>query len=294
MKLSILIVHYKTLEPLQSCLQSLMQQDFKAFEVIVVDNENHPALPEMISSFSPGVKLIQNKENNGFGRANNQAAAIAQGEVLLLLNPDTELREKDILEKLLAFQAKHPEFGVIGPKILDQGHATLLPRMFYPGLKHDKQGVFQDLPGHIAWIIGAAMLIPKKVFNEVQGFDPDYFLYGEEADLCLRIRKAGWAIGYADCITIDHIGGASEKNTNEYDYWLKKQRGLYLFYIKAYPEGLWRKLLRKELLRVRWRLLMLWFERHIVKNPHAAKKTERNSAIRDAILKTLSDTSWLK
>ncbi len=282
MILSIIMVHYRTPELLIDCLRSIAHQDFRSLEVIVIDNENSPRLPEQWEAYPFSFKFIQNTENIGFGQAVNQGAELAKGEILFLLNPDTLLLTPNILSDLLSFHQAHPEFGLIGPRIADQAHGTLLPRLSYPGLKYVKTPLFQNLPGHIAWLLGAAMLIPKPFFDRIGGFDPDYFLYGEEVDLCLRLRQAGFAIGYCEEVEISHVGGASEKATPEYDYWLKKQSGLYLFYGKHYPESVRRFLIRRDLRRAQVRLALLWLQAPFYDKRILHNKQGRNKAIRDA------------
>jgi N-acetylglucosaminyl-diphospho-decaprenol L-rhamnosyltransferase len=294
-RISLLLVHYKTPERKSSCLESLFAQDYRDFEVIIIDNEANALLPEIVAPYKTQVTLIQNKENVGFGRANNQAAARATGEYLFLLNPDAMLLQKEDLQSIINFAEQHRDVGVIGLKILDQnGEASTPPRHVYPGLKRYQGPLFHNLPGTIAWVLGAGMVIPREVFNSVHGFDPDFFLYGEEADLCLRIREQGYPIIYCENIALKHLGGASEKTISEYEYWLKKQRGLYLFYTKHYPEFLWRKLLKKDLVRANYRLFVLWFEQKFKPNSVLAKKCERNRAIKESVLRTFADPAWLK
>lgn len=294
-KVSLLLVHYKTPEPLKACLKSIFAQKYTDFEIIIIDNEFNAALPDIISAYPTKVTLVQNTENVGFGRANNQAAALAQGDYLFLLNPDASFLKEEDLSQLLHFAEQHSEAGVIGVKILDQQQReSTPPRTIYPGLKHFKGPLFSTLPGTIAWMLGAGMLIPHKVFNAVHGFDAEFFLYGEEADLCLRIRKEGWPIFYCDQVALEHIGGASEKTISEYEYWLKKQRGLYLFYTKHYPEYLWRRILKKDLWRANCRLILLLIEQKFNKSNAIQMKIERNRAIKESVLKTFHSPSWLK
>lgn len=280
--LSILIVHYRTPEPLHACLTSLFAQSLHNFEVIIIDNENNPILPELLSPWQNRIQLVQNIENVGFGRANNQAFALSQAPLILLLNPDTLLPEQDSLEKLMTYQKKHPEHGLIGVKINDHKAGTIKPNFYYPGLKKERyQHYYDALPGDISWVLGAAMLIPRAIYTATGGFDPDFFLYGEEADLCLRIRKAGYSIGYTDTVSLEHLGGASEANISEYEYWTKKQRGLYLFYSKHYPKSLSKKLIQRESRRAFFRLLTLKLQMMFSNKNKYLKKQERNQAIYD-------------
>jgi GT2 family glycosyltransferase len=293
-RLSIIIVQYKSLEPLRKCLETLAQQSLQDFEVIVVDNENNPHLPALLQSFAGKTQLLTNQKNVGFGRANNQGFALSQGDTILLLNPDTYLTEPTALTRLLEYQQQHPDYGLFGVRIVDHQAGIIQPRYAYPGLKKQSTlSLFDGLPGQIAWVLGAVMLIPRAVYTAVSGFDEDYFLYGEEADLCLRIRKAGYALGYCEQVQVEHLGGVSERQITEYEYWTKKQRGLYLFYIKNYPECCWRKLIKKERLRAVYRLLTLKIEIYILRKKHYLIKVQRNQAIYDCASKTLTDQKWL-
>jgi GT2 family glycosyltransferase len=105
--------------------------------------------------------------------------------------------------------------------------------MYYPFCKLISRD-YSYLPGDIAWITGASMMTRAEVIAETGGFDEDFFLYWEETDWCLRIREAGYAVGYNAEVVVEHIGSASERNTSPYDYALKRQNSVYLFCKKHY------------------------------------------------------------
>jgi GT2 family glycosyltransferase len=235
--LSVLIVNYNSGAYAVDCIRSLLQQQSLALEVIVVDNASQDNSIELLNeAFGKKITLIKSKENLGFGRANNLAASKATGEYLLLLNPDTIISEPHDLSELIQFLEVHPEAGMVGPAIEEPRKGKdVLPRYRYPASRKLKYtNTFKNLPGEIAWILGACMLIKRGFYEEIAGFDPDYFLYGEDADICLRIRQHGYQIGYCDSVKIMHVSGASEIGADSLDKWLRKKRGIFLFWKKHF------------------------------------------------------------
>jgi len=235
--LSVLIVNYNSGAYAVDCIRSLLQQQSLALEVIVVDNASQDNSIELLNeAFGKKITLIKSKENLGFGRANNLAASKATGEYLLLLNPDTIISGPHDLSELIQFLEVHPEAGMVGPAIEEPRKGKdVLPRYRYPASRKLKYtNTFKNLPGEIAWILGACMLIKRGFYEEIAGFDPDYFLYGEDADICLRIRQHGYQIGYCDSVKIMHVSGASEIGADSLDKWLRKKRGIFLFWKKHF------------------------------------------------------------
>ena len=230
--LSVLIVNYNSGTYAVDCIHSLLQQQGLALELIVLDNASQDdSLALLDKAFGKKITLIDSKENLGFGRANNLAASQATGEYLLLLNPDTVISNSLDLLKLIELLESHPEVGMVGPAIVEPRKGkNVLPRYRYPASRKLKYtDTFKNLPGKIAWILGACMLIRRDVYNEIAGFDPDYFLYGEDADICLRLRQHGYQIGYCESVEITHVSGASEIGADSLDKWLRKKRGVFLF-----------------------------------------------------------------
>ncbi|MDI1308272.1 MAG: glycosyltransferase family 2 protein [Methylotenera sp.] len=236
-QLSIIIVNFNTGLYTVDCIDSLFKQEDINFEIIVVDNASQDnSLVLLRENFADRITLIESKENLGFGRANNLAANQARGEYLLLLNPDTAIENRNALKMMFEQLKNNAEIGLLGPAIDEpRKNKQVLPRYSYPSsryLKHTEK--FKNLPGEIAWLLGACMLIKRSLFEEIKGFDPDYFLYGEDADICLKVRIAGYAIEYYDSVKITHIAGVSEFNANSLDKWLRKKRGVFLFCAKHY------------------------------------------------------------
>lgn len=231
-ELSVIIVNYNSGHYAVDCIQSVLSQRGVTIEIIVVDNASQDDSVGLLSNrFAQQIQLIQSPENLGFARANNLAATKAQGECLLLLNPDTILEDVTTLRVMVDILLSNPRYGLLAPLINEPRKGKqVLPRYRYPSVRNLRYTqTFRQLPGKIAWVLGACMLLKHDVFNEVNGFDPDYFLYGEDTDICLKLRLSNYEIGYSDQVAIMHVGGASEFGAETLGKWLRKKRGLYLF-----------------------------------------------------------------
>ncbi|MBP1464739.1 glycosyltransferase family 2 protein [Candidatus Chloroploca sp. M-50] len=246
-QLSIIIVNWNTRSLLHALLTTLvpyLQQD--RAEIIVVDNASDDGSGAMVAADFPQVTLIQNAQNVGFARANNQALALAQGRYLLLLNTDT-LVPPGALAGLLHFMATNPEVGACSPRLLtaegqpqafafgdDPTPAYLLRRGLWRLLLkrplHD-WGVAQVL--EVAWVAGTCLMLRRETLARVKGFDEAFFMYFEDVDLCRRIRHDGWKICYVPTIAITHLGGQSlQQNPAAQDAYYESLRS---FYGRHYP-----------------------------------------------------------
>jgi len=217
MKLSLIIVHYRTRGLLKQCLKSLMSAEIKVpHEIIVVDNNSKDGTVEMIKNRFPSVRLIANPENIGFGRANNMAIATAQGEYVVILNPDT-CSFPGQFEKILEYAETHSDIGVLGARLLDPDRLTqcscysehkwytpITRRTFIGktafGKRENARFLMDDFDRKeirdVDWVQGSFMMMPMRVIAEVGGFDDRYFMYFEDADLCKRIRELGRRVVY--------------------------------------------------------------------------------------------------
>ena len=233
MKLSVVIVNYNVKHFLEQCLHAVEKAiaNIEA-EVYVVDNNSVDGSNGMVIHKFPWVKLIANKKNLGFSKANNQAMRKAQGEFILLLNPDTVV-EEDTFGKVIHFMDKHPEAGGLGVKMID-GKGQFLPeskrglptpwvafyKIFGLASLFKKSKIFgryhlsflnNDQIHQVDVLAGAFMLMRKKVLDEVGLLDEDYFMYGEDIDLSYRITQAGYNNYYYPETTIIHYKGESTK-----------------------------------------------------------------------------------
>lgn len=232
-KLSIIIVNYNVKHFLEQCLISVYNavSNIQA-EVFVVDNNSVDGSCALIKERFKDVKLIENKKNYGFSFANNQAIKKAKGEYILLLNPDTVVKE-DTFEKCIGFMDKHPNSGGLTVKMID-GKGKFLPESkralptpkiaFYKifGLsklfpkskrfaKYHLGHLSNDEIHEIDIMPGAFMMLRKEVLDKTGLLDEDYFMYGEDIDLSYRIIKAGYKNYYFPDTTIIHYKGESTK-----------------------------------------------------------------------------------
>lgn len=254
---SVLIVNYNTGNYAVACIKSLLNQSYIKLEIIVVDNASiDDSIKVLSASFEKKITLIESKENLGFGRANNLAASQAKGDFLLLLNPDAEIQDPLAINKMVDFLTENPKLGMVGPKIFEpRKNKYATPRFTYPQSKKLKfRDQLENLPGKIAWLLGACLLLKREAYQAIAGFDPDYFLYGEDADIGLRLRQHGYEIGYCDTVKIMHVSGASELGADSLDKWLRKKRGVFLFCMKHYDRRDVLKLARHSIIKSKFYL----------------------------------------
>lgn len=215
---SIIIVHYKTKGLTTKCIESIYTSTFQDFEIIVVDNASNDGAGVEIKELYPHVKWIYNESNEGFGRANNLGILHAKGEYILLLNSDVQVN-KDTLGTCLAEIEAIEDCGALGCKLLNPDGTIQKSQYFHVD---DFHGVLKNniLFSHLMYkepailkaVMGAFMLIPSKIIQEVGDFDPDFFMYAEEMELCKRIVSAGYSINYTRKAFAFHEHGASSSN----------------------------------------------------------------------------------
>lgn len=255
-EISVIIVSYNTADLIGACLASVEADQGMNPEIFVVDNASSDGSADVVGKGFPAVHLVENRENRGFGAANNQVLSECRGRYLVLLNPDTVVRPGAFRE-MAAYMDAHPGVGLAGPRITNPDGTHQDSVSFrYPGQKH-ASGELAGLAGSIACVMGACQIVRPELMNQAGGFDEDFFLYGEDQDLCLRIRKLGYEIGYIESAEVVHHGGKSERNSTPPEVWRKKMKAEYLFYGKHYLPGTIRRILKAHLARARWRLAVL-------------------------------------
>ena len=233
MDLSVIIVNYNVKHFLEQCLHSVQKavRNIEA-EIFVVDNNSVDGSAELLRDKFPNIILVENKENVGFSKANNQAIKRSSGKYILLLNPDTVV-EEDTFEKVIGFMDQHPDAGGLGVKMID-GKGIFLPESkrglptpwvaFYKifGLSRlfPSSKVFgryhlsflnEDEIHEIDVLAGAFMLLRRETIEKVGVLDETFFMYGEDIDLSYRIQLAGYKNYYYPETTIIHYKGESTK-----------------------------------------------------------------------------------
>ena len=253
MDLSVIIVNWNTKKLLEDCLRSVFKftKDV-SFEVVVVDNGSSDGSQGMVKKKFPQVKLIPNKDNLGFAKANNQGIKISKGKYIFLLNSDAYLIENSFKKLLDDARSLGEKLGAVGPLLLNEDRSIQQSVGFFPDLPQILWWMtfIDDLPGgiflkpyhvdhdsfyknqhEVDWITGAAFLIPKKVIDKIGMLDEKIFMYGEDFEWCFRIKKSGFKVYFSPTAKIVHIGGGSV-NKIRTNAFVGEFRGLEYFYKK--------------------------------------------------------------
>lgn len=232
MDVSIIIVNYNTCNLTLQCLSSVFKQTKNVnFEVILVDNASSDNSVISIKEKFPSVKIIESPENLGFGKANNLGAKYSLGKYFFLLNSDTILLN-NIIYELYSFMESNISIDACGVSLVSTNNALLISHGKFPSLFQE----FSDLgfkkyypiyyqqklslgqtsqegnPYHVDYISGADIFIKKDVFNSLNGFDKDYFMYYEETDLFYRMSKKGMKACLLPQYSLVHLEGGSFQN----------------------------------------------------------------------------------
>ena len=237
MDLSIVIVNWNAGDYLRKCLESIyVNSEALALEILVVDNGSSDGSVEMLRERFPNVALIENKDNPGFGAANNQALKGCASDFVLILNPDTEV-SAGALAAMVNFLRQNAKVGAVGAKLLNanktiqltcaRNFPTILSEFFWLTTLVRRFPENRIIGGYLMsyWdhndkrevdcLSGACIMARLEVLRKLDYFDEDYFIYGEDVDLCYRIKKAGWQIWYLPEAEITHYGGGSSRNIAE-------------------------------------------------------------------------------
>lgn len=233
--LSIIIVNYNVKEFLHNSIESIIKasRDFST-EIIVVDNASSDGSVEYISKSFPYVKIIANEINLGFGKANNQALEISTGKFIVIINPDTIVKE-DTFQNVIEFFKITPQAGMVGCKVLNpDGTLQLACRRSFPGLwtsftkvtglsnlfpnsrffaKYNLTYLDENQTYEVDAISGSFMVLKREVYEKIGGFDPQFFMYGEDLDLCYRTKQAGYKVFYLHTTEIIHYKGESTRRS---------------------------------------------------------------------------------
>jgi len=225
MDISFIIVNWNTRDLLQDCLDSIIKTaESLTYEIIVVDNASTDGSAGMVAEKYPQVKLISNRENRGFGAANNQGFAVMKAKYALLINTDAVLTA-GAARKMRAFADETPDAAIVCGQLLNAdgskqnsvaafptlltlaANTSLLEYLFptkYPSKRYEHAS-----PLEVDSAIGACMLIRKKALDDVAVFDESYFFFFEETDLAYAMKRAGWRIYQVPDALVYHLQGQS-------------------------------------------------------------------------------------
>ncbi|MFN6017511.1 MAG: glycosyltransferase family 2 protein [Verrucomicrobiota bacterium] len=227
MNLTIVIINWNSRDYLAKCLDSIRQQRLsRDTEVVVVDGASFDGSEALVRDKFPEVDFIQSPENIGYGRCCNLGVRAARGEFLLILNPDTELRPGAVGAMMSVLKAQ-PKIGLVGARLIDPDGT------FQSSSTHPLPGIFNTVFDcafirRLAWQIsgrsrrrspftvkavsGACMMVRTSLFKKIGGFNPRFFMYGEDVDLCQRVRTTGYEVYHVPMAEVVHHGGVSSAN----------------------------------------------------------------------------------
>lgn len=235
--LSIIIVNWRSKDFVRDCLFSIRETCAGlSLEIVVVDGASFDGCAEMLASEFPEVQFVQSHENIGFGQCNNLGFSHTSGDFILLLNPDTELQPA-ALQLLLSEIQSRPGAALVAPKLLNSDGSLqtscvqALPTPLNQAL--DSEFLRKIFPNSKLWgvgeafastepvvvqaVSGACMLIRREIYDQLGGFSPEYFMYGEDMDLCYRIRRMDLDIVHVPAAIVMHHGsGSSTKQVNHF------------------------------------------------------------------------------
>ena len=254
MDLSVVIVNYQTFELTKNTINSILDYDYPfSLEIFVVDNaSSDDSLAKLKDYFKDKVKFIASKENKGFAAGNNQALRLATGKYQLLLNSDTIVWQ-GTLENIYDYMENNPDVGACGCRVLlENGELDKACKRSFPNVKNSFFRLFHiptkskddnynltDLPDgevyEIDCLTGAFMFMRKEALDVAGLLDETFFMYGEDIDLCYRIKKSGWKIVYYGKSKITHLKGASSKKQKSkliYEFY----RAMYIYYKKHHAK----------------------------------------------------------
>ncbi len=224
--LDIIVTSYNTRERLAACLESLRRYPTaRPTRVIVTDNASTDGSVELVRERFPEVELLTSDVNRGFGAATNRALRRLEHETALLLNADAELTA-GCLDALCDHLDQYPQTGIVGPRQIGAdgrpqitcGDQPTLPGELLRAWRHRRlraavgAGLVSapaESPLPIAWVSGSALMLRREALRRAGLFDENFFLYFEDIDLCLRVRRAGFEVDYLPRATVIHHGGAS-------------------------------------------------------------------------------------
>lgn len=295
-RVSIIVVSYNTKDLLVRALAPFSV--CPDYEIIVVDNASADRSAEAAATAFPEATVVRSPSNLGFARANNAAFRLARGKYFLLLNPDASAGVREVEACVTALEAD-PRAAVAGPALLDAAGSPQPSARPFPSLLNELRELRRgpeagDRSGVVEadWVPGAFFLVRASALREVGPFDEDFFMYYEEVDLCLRMRRAGYRVLCVADAKVRHIGGASAKKVGgamtgvgaQLSVWRARSR--LLFHRKnGGMLGAW----GARLLEETWHTLRLW-RNSARKGAEAADKAAEASRALSALRAAWADT----
>lgn len=281
--LSVVIVNYNAGKHLRRCIESVTEHlSDVGWDGVVVDNNSVDGSEQIVAQFAPRFRLLRNVLNVGFARAVNQGVTTTTGPLCLFLNPDSVLRA-GVIQQLCAGIERHAGCAIMAPSVVNDdgtpqgnargdptmltglfGRSSLLRRVF-PKAAIARRNVVIDTesrPGEsgveVDWVSGSCMLVRRDIFERLGGFDERFFMYWEDADLCRRLRAAGFTVRYVPEVRVVHSIGGSSRTVPALAI-RAFHRSAYLYYRRYVATSFWHKVMAFGLLHLRcqWHLWQL-------------------------------------
>ena len=252
--LSIIIVNYKCLDYLRKCIRSIIDTINQIrYEIVIVDNQSADGTPEAICKEFPGLRMIENTQNLGVAKGNNQGVLASKGKFILLLNNDTEALPGSI-ETLFKIISQSPEVGLLGCRLIhpdltiQQSFGRMLNPVIQFGQKLFTNKIYENSANPIAkflltkwysverdvdWVRGACMMIRREALDQTCLMDEHFFMFFEDVDISTQIRNAGWKVRFTPKASIIHHEGVSVSE-NFFKSALEYRRSQLYFYEKYY------------------------------------------------------------
>jgi GT2 family glycosyltransferase len=252
--IDVCLVSYRCPDELHLCLRACEASSVAdQLNLVVVDNDSRDGTVELVRRLHPRVRVVANTRNVGFATGCNQAIALGSASYVLLLNPDT-VAAPDAFERLARFLDRHPTAAVAAPQLLNEDGSLQKSAYRFPTVRSSLadystlSALFPKCPlllgaqmhewAHdgtrkVDWATGACLLFRRSALEEVGGLDGQYFIFAEEMDLCLRLRRAGWAVWYCPEAKIRHKVGASTSHRPTAMV-LQSHRSTFRFFRKQY------------------------------------------------------------
>jgi hypothetical protein len=229
--ISVILVQYNNAALTLQAVHTLRQHHDHGFEILVVDNASTDGSRERVREISRDAVIIENRENIGYGAANNIAASRAHGDILFFLNNDT-ISTRGYLEAAEQEFEAEPTIGILGPRLLNEDgtfqlSAGWLPsfsreiveKFLYGAIRKDLRIVQRSVETFflrrrdVGWVTGAALFIRKGIFDRIGGFDEGMFMYFEDKDICARVWEAGMRVVYDPLLSLVHLKGGSSPDS---------------------------------------------------------------------------------
>ena len=260
LEIDVVVVNYNAGEHLRRCIDSVFEHAGDArMEVVVVDNASRDGSSGAAREGHPEVRLVENADNRGFATAANQGIRATAAPYVFVLNPDATITG-GTLSAFVKLAEERPSVAVFGPLVRDPdgsiypsarkvpsigeavGHAFLHP--FAPDNRFSRAYTMAEwdraTEREVSWVSGSSMLLRRTALEGVGLFDEGYFMYAEDADLCTRIREAGWTVLFTPELEVTHVRGVSTGNSKRMIR--EHSRSIYRYFSKHHSKG-WRRIL---------------------------------------------------